>query len=174
VKSLDKLTLLTPSGKPTTIVTTVSSDGYIRIFDLSILPLPSTERSEDKGSVAEGGDGDGDGQGNEKEGPAQIQPVASYDTKGTRLTCVCLADGQVVEGPKPTPRGGGKRKRDILDDEDEEEDEDEDEEDGEWEGDWGSLQDLGEDEEEEGSGSEDGSEEDGEDEAEDEEEVEEA
>ncbi|KAK2464005.1 hypothetical protein APHAL10511_003949 [Amanita phalloides] len=60
--------------KTTVVVCTVSSDGKIRVFDLASLPLPE-----------EG-----------KEGPVQIGPLAEYDTKGTRLTCIALADGDEV------------------------------------------------------------------------------
>lgn len=46
-----------------------------------------------------------------------IEAVAEYDTKGTRLTCVTLADGDVSD-PKPTH---GKRRYDEDDSSDQDE-----------------------------------------------------
>lgn len=95
VKALDKLTLST-GADTTTIISTVSSDGFIRIFDLAALP------SSTKISGAQ-------------EGPAQVEEAASYDTKGTRLTCVTLADGEALDQPS-AGNAGEKRKRDIQED----------------------------------------------------------
>ena len=96
VKAIDILAVATPSGpRPwTTIMSSISSDGWIRIFDIGQL----SERLK----LAEG-----------KEVP-QITSIASYDTKGTRLTCCALADGEAV-ALKVT----GKRKGDFEDDDDE-------------------------------------------------------
>ncbi|KAG2121703.1 WD40-repeat-containing domain protein [Suillus cothurnatus] len=52
----------------------------------------------------------------------QISPVAEYDTKGTRLTCVTIADGEAPEHAKSV---NGKRKRGDEDSEIEDGDEDE-------------------------------------------------
>ena len=97
------------------MITTISSDGKVRLYDLAALPLTSDEKT-------------------------QLEPIAEYDTKGTRLTCLTMA-----EGDETVPMNG-KRKRD---DEEMEEEEDADfdlqEEDGEGKGDSGS---------DEGSGSE--------------------
>ncbi|KAH7923711.1 WD40 repeat-like protein [Leucogyrophana mollusca] len=79
----------------TTIACTVSSDGKIHIYDLAALPAHSQDRVE-------------------------LQPVAEYDTKGTRLTCVTLAEGEATDLP-----ANGKRKRAVADEEDESEGEEE-------------------------------------------------
>lgn len=57
--------------RKTIILTTVSSDGLINIYDLCAATADREKGEENK-----------------------VEPVASYDTKGTRLTCVYLADGQ--------------------------------------------------------------------------------
>jgi protein MAK11 len=90
-------------------VCTVSSDGKIFVYDLAALPA----QAEHGSTVLE------------------ISPVAEYDSKGTRLTCVTLADGDGEDVPV-----NGKRKRA---DEDGEEGaasagEDEEVEDAEWGG----------------------------------------
>ena len=58
----------------------------------------------------------------------EINPIAAYDSKGTRLTCVALADGEDVGSPV-----NGKRKRadEGVVSEDDEESDDADEEDEE-------------------------------------------
>lgn len=67
----------------TTIVCTVSSDGKIHLYDMAAVP-------EHTGTTK----------------PVELNPIAEYDSKGTRLTCVALADGEAVEPPV-----NGKRKR---------------------------------------------------------------
>ena len=67
----------------TTIICTISSDGFIRIFDLSAL----SETSDSK--------------------PVVLTSIAEYDTKGSRLTCCTLEDGEVPS----TVGANGKRKR---------------------------------------------------------------
>lgn len=57
--------------RKTILLTTVSSDGLINVYDLCAATIDTEKREENK-----------------------VEPVASYDTKGTRLTCVYLADGQ--------------------------------------------------------------------------------
>ncbi|KAF8347961.1 WD40-repeat-containing domain protein [Amanita rubescens] len=75
------------------IACTASSDGKIRLFDLA--SIPEVVRENDEGLV-------------------QIDPVAEYDTKGTRLTCIAVADGD-NEGEGGEGQGlkavVGKRKR---------------------------------------------------------------
>lgn len=96
VKAIDILSVAIPSSPSnprtwTRIVSSVSSDGFIRIFDLGALPAPrssSTESDGQKGEI-----------------PA-LESIAEYDTKGSRLTCCTLADGE-----EPTKAGTGKRKR---------------------------------------------------------------
>lgn len=73
----------------TTLVCTVSSDGFINIYDLASVPLSSTQKTE-------------------------IEPLVSYDSKGTRLTCVTFADGTMESVDELSI--GGKRKLDDNDD----------------------------------------------------------
>ncbi|KAJ7780239.1 WD40-repeat-containing domain protein [Mycena maculata] len=107
VKAVDTLRIALPAGAPrktTTVVCTVSSDGRIHVYDLAALPAATPS------SVLE------------------IAPVAAYDSKGTRLTCVTLADGEVAGAAI-----NGKRKRSADDDETQsDEDRDENEE-------WGGV-----------------------------------
>ncbi|KAJ8079558.1 Protein mak11 [Marasmius tenuissimus] len=77
--------------KSTVIVSTVSSDGMIHVYDLAGLPA-------DRKEVVE------------------LSPAAQYDTKGTRLTCVTLASDDAPS----TPVSVGKRKRDDDENEDDE------------------------------------------------------
>ena len=50
--------------------------------------------------------------------PKQIQPLSSYDSKGTRLTCLALADGDLGTNSVEI----GKRKRDEGESDEGEED----------------------------------------------------
>jgi len=100
VKATQTLEISLPesSGRlSTTLVCTVSSDGFIKIYDLASVPASSTQKVE-------------------------IEPLVSYDSKGTRLTCVTFADGAMenVAGLSVD----GKRKRDDIDDGHTDEDED--------------------------------------------------
>ncbi|KAK8845382.1 hypothetical protein IAR55_006095 [Kwoniella newhampshirensis] len=105
IKSVSALPFFVPSssGEPrkTVLLSTASSDGLINLYDLSAVPVADGE-VEDK----------------------QIQPAASYDTKGSRLTCVFIADGQHLAGNK----GEGKPTTAALQGREEEESEEEDEE----------------------------------------------
>ncbi|KAI0675592.1 WD40 repeat-like protein [Trametes maxima] len=98
VKAVDTIRVALPDGSnrhTTMLVCTISSDGFVRLYDLARLPTSYTEK-------------------------LQLEPVAQYDTKGTRLTCVAFADGEL--NAKPTAQG--KRKRDKEgDEEDDTEDE---------------------------------------------------
>jgi len=92
VKATQTLEISLPesSGRlSTTLVCTVSSDGFIQIYDLASVPASSTQKVE-------------------------IKPLVSYDSKGTRLTCVTFADGAMesVSGLAVDV----KRKRDDNDD----------------------------------------------------------
>ncbi|KAF7371044.1 Glycosyltransferase family 39 protein [Mycena sanguinolenta] len=93
VKAVATLPIALPaaSGRAsTTLVCTVSSDGKIHVYDLAALPVqPGTTVLE-------------------------ISPVAEYDSKGTRLTCVTLADGDIEESAAVN----GKRKRSADEDDD--------------------------------------------------------
>ena len=100
VKAVQTLQIALPSTsdrQTTTIASTISSDGKIHIYDLA--ELPST--------------------GGEKH---QLNPVAVYDTKGTRLTCLALADGEASLSFTTT---NGKRKRSEEDGADNSEDDSE-------------------------------------------------
>lgn len=139
VKAVDALQIALPTTSDstrisTTLVSTISSDGKIRLYDLASLP-PSSSTSPNQEKV-------------------QIEPLTEYDTKGSRLTCLTLADGDVAL-PKST---SGKRKREEQKDEEAESDDDEE---------WGLEQEEPEDDDDE-------DEEEGEDENEDEEEYESA
>ncbi|KAF8273186.1 WD40-repeat-containing domain protein [Lactarius quietus] len=76
VKALDTQKITLPSVKQrfTTILSSVSSDGTINVYDLSLLPPPSLSEEIDI---------------------VETSPVVTYDSKGSRLTCVTLADGDV-------------------------------------------------------------------------------
>ncbi|KAF8990676.1 WD40-repeat-containing domain protein [Cyathus striatus] len=106
VKAVQTLNIALPevSGRAqTTIVSTISSDGYVNIYDLATLP----EKPSEDGKLLE------------------ISPVASYDSKNTRFTCITLADGDIpIEI-------AGKRKRDESGDESEKKQEEVEEE---WKG----------------------------------------
>lgn len=108
-----------PSSPSSTIVlSTISSDGKVNLYDLARLPPASTAASKGKGKKAAT--------------PAateakEVEPIASYDTDKTRLTCVCAiglverkkgADGKPVEDEESSDEGD--------DDDDEEGDETED------------------------------------------------
>jgi protein MAK11 len=45
----------------------------------------------------------------------EISPVVTYDSKGSRLTCITLADGEMSHPEHLTPETGAKRKRDLDD-----------------------------------------------------------
>ncbi|KXN90680.1 p21-activated protein kinase-interacting protein 1-like protein [Leucoagaricus sp. SymC.cos] len=93
VKAVQTLRIALPaaSGRTsTTIVTTASSDGKIRVFDLHSVLSSSSQVTD-------------------------IEAVAEYDTKGTRLTCVTVADGDVSESQP----ANGKRKHEDDSSEDE-------------------------------------------------------
>lgn len=106
---MDTLDIALPESsgrKSTTILVTVSSDGFINLYDVAAVPKLS-----------------------EKSDPVQtFEPLTSYDSKGTRLTCVTLGDGDIEGAPSV---GDGKRKRDASeegDDNGSENDDDNDEE----------------------------------------------
>jgi protein MAK11 len=67
----------------TTVACTASSDGKIHVYDLASLPSHSSPST------------------------IQINPVAQYDSKGSRLTCLATAEGEASDGSAAI----GKRKR---------------------------------------------------------------
>ncbi len=118
---MDLLEVACPTEEPssTIIVTTVSSDGKINLYDLSLLSslvsgkhLPGTDAVD-------------------------IPPVGSYDTDASRLTCVCAigtVNEKVMEGEAGDAGSSEEEEEDSdedlegPEDEDEEEDEEEEEE----------------------------------------------
>lgn len=117
VKAVDTLSIALPpipdinadAKTSTTLATTISSDGKIRVYDLADVPTgPPSPNAR-----------------------PQLTSIAEYDTKGTRLTCMSMADGEAVHASSMGVNG--KRKRTIEDDggEDDEgaEENDEDDED---------------------------------------------
>jgi protein MAK11 len=79
----------------TTLVATISSDGKILVYDLRALSSSAPETMSDVLS---------------------IDPIGEYDTKGTRLICLTLADGGEEDTVKDTVTITGKRKRDDQED----------------------------------------------------------
>jgi protein MAK11 len=82
VKAIDTLRISVPSSSneiesTTTILASASSDGKIHVYDLAQLSTDIVSRLKGEGPVQ------------------QLAPIALYDTKGTRLTCLTLADGGV-------------------------------------------------------------------------------
>ena len=69
----------------TTIVCTVSSDGKIYLYDMANVP-------EHAGATK----------------IVELNPIEEYDSKGTRLTCVTLADGEAVGPPVNRKRKQGE------------------------------------------------------------------
>jgi len=126
VKAVETLSIALPKSSKTkrtstTIVCTVSSDGKIFVYDLAGLPASSSSSK------------------------IQLSPKAEYDTKGTRLTCVTVADGDVA-----TESVNGKRKRAATGDEDVDDSEAEGDDDEGW-----SSGVQGDDVEEDGEGEKD-------------------
>lgn len=106
VKAVDTLSIALPpipnnpeARSSTTLICTISSDGKVRLFDLASLPTKEPSPNETR---------------------TQLNPVGEYDTKGTRLTCMAIADGDIEDV------GGvnGKRKREEEQDEDEDDEQD--------------------------------------------------
>lgn len=108
VKALDtlKITLPSTTRRSTTVLSSVSSDGTINVYDLSHLPPPSLSEEVDI---------------------VETSPVVTYDSKGSRLTCVTLADGDVGPLEQQGQNKGAKRGRETESSEAEEEEE-------EWDG----------------------------------------
>lgn len=101
MKAVSALSVALPAGssrQSTTLIGTISSDGFVLIFDLASLPPPASESVSQTESTAE---------------PHQLSHIANYDTKGSRLTCMTLADGEVSSTTESTT---GKRKLNDRDD----------------------------------------------------------
>lgn len=107
VKAVDTLSIALPpiEGQPNTrtstiLATTISSDGRIRVFDLADVPA-------------------GPPSPNEK---MQLHALVEYDTKGTRLTCMVMAEGEPAEGEGAGVIGKRKRATDSDGEEDDSDD----------------------------------------------------
>ena len=110
------------SGRTSTIIAcTVSSDGNVNLYDIAAIPdEPLTDTIK------------------------QIEPLTTYDSKGTRLTCVTLADGDMDTGGVVN----GKRKRENDEDGNRNENGDEDKHEHRHESDQEESESSGSDEEE--------------------------
>ncbi|KAL1692733.1 WD40-repeat-containing domain protein [Schizophyllum commune] len=148
VKAFQSLALALPDGTQTTVVCTVSSDGKLHAYDLGELPAST------KDDVV-----------------LEIHPSGIYDSKGTRFTCVTVADGD-AEGAGAALVGKRKRPnaKDVNDEEDEEGSDEGEDKDGAEE--WAPMEEAGGSEGEEEGEDEGESEEEEENEEEGEEEVE--
>lgn len=100
VKSISTLDLYLPSSETkTTVIASCSSDGKINVYDLAA-------------ATAAGG--------------KDIEPLASYDTEGSRLICVTLADdAEPASAVAPDANENQEPGARFEDDEDEDEDEEE-------------------------------------------------
>ncbi|KAG8714969.1 hypothetical protein FRC11_006299 [Ceratobasidium sp. 423] len=80
VKALDILPVMISGSKhqKTTLMSTASSDGNIFVHDLSRIPTNSQAADP----------------------VPQFKPIASYDTKGSRLVCLTMADGDPPKYPE--------------------------------------------------------------------------
>ncbi|GAA5891851.1 hypothetical protein JCM8208_002912 [Rhodotorula glutinis] len=127
VKQMDLLEVALPTAEPssTMVLTTVSSDGKINLYDLARLPRDAPA-AEDKAK----------GKGKKVAEPAsapapvdelpEVLPSATFDTDKTRLTCV-TAIGMVEKRVKPAG-ADGEAQQDEEDSSSEEEEEGSDEE----------------------------------------------
>ncbi|GAA5882779.1 hypothetical protein JCM1840_002359 [Sporobolomyces johnsonii] len=135
VKMMDLLEVALPaspdapasSSEPATtiVLTTVSSDGKIHLYDLARLARPATATPKGKGK------GKAAAAPIPTAAPRGIEPSASYDTDKTRLTCVC-AIGLVEKKRKgdgtdgDAAEGGEESDEESDDDEDGSEEDDDD------------------------------------------------
>ena len=105
VRAIDTIRVALPSTRQdsTTILSSVSSDGTVNVYDLTLLPASAQVAPSDI---------------------PEISPVVTYDSKGSRLTCVTLAESGVDYAEQPSPEKVAKRKRES-DSEGEEEEEEE-------------------------------------------------
>ncbi|KAK0489297.1 WD40-repeat-containing domain protein [Armillaria novae-zelandiae] len=85
VKAVQTLSIALPAPKrkSTTLVCTASSDGKIHVYDLAALNKTS-------------------------ENVQEIEPVAVYDSKGTRLTCIAVATDAVTKKRKREEDAAGE------------------------------------------------------------------
>ncbi|KAL1737816.1 WD40-repeat-containing domain protein, partial [Schizophyllum fasciatum] len=124
VKALQTLPIALPDGTQTTVVCTVSSDGKLHAYDLGALPDPA--KLPDAAIT-----GASDATATGASDILEIHPAGAYDSKGTRFTCITVADGDL----DVRAALGGKRKRGGEGEGGDEEDHSEDEEEAEAGGD---------------------------------------
>ena len=88
-----KIALPSTSGQTSTIIAcTVLSDGNVNLYDIAGIPdQPSMDTLQKT---------------------KQIEPLTTYDSKGTRLTCVTLADGDMDIQVDGTVNGKRTREND--------------------------------------------------------------
>lgn len=123
---------------PLPIITTVSSDGLMNVYNaLDIYGIPPS--------------GDEDTTGVEED--EEYQPIASWDSQGSRLVCCCVAEVSVPKRDVSTAAGAGATKKEEVDEwvrfGDGDEDEDGEASEGEVEGDNGMNEEEEEEEEQE-------------------------
>ncbi len=103
MKAVEIITVALPSSasstpkSSTTLACTISSDGWVRIFDLGSLLTSSN-----------------------LDAAVELQAIGEYDTKGSRLTCLAVADGELVNDKE---LANGKRKHVDEDDAEDQNDE---------------------------------------------------
>ncbi|BGP12312.1 hypothetical protein JCM10213_002584 [Rhodosporidiobolus nylandii] len=134
VKQMDLLEVALPSTsssaetQSTVVLTTISSDGKIHLYDLARISSPAAPASKKgKGKAADGDAAE----------LKEVQPSAVYDTDKTRLTCVCAIG--MVERKGGAAAGGDDEDSDDDDEEDSDEETEEEEllgsaDEGEFEG----------------------------------------
>ena len=116
VKAIDLLQIAVPSPdsdsteNSTTILASASSDGKIHVYDLASLPRPPTLGNLPSSQTLL------------VPSKSTHDPIAVYDTKGTRLTCLTLA-GSDFSGRNTSTVAGAKRRREDEDEEKEDENE---------------------------------------------------
>lgn len=111
MKSISALSHTIPANPPlaTTLLSSVSSDGFINLYDLTPV-FENTDQAEEN----------------------KLEPVGRYDTKGSRLTCCFLADGRKDRVLSGTENGQSSAPvnapdaNDVADMDDAEDDDDED------------------------------------------------
>ncbi|TKA56464.1 hypothetical protein B0A53_02035 [Rhodotorula sp. CCFEE 5036] len=134
VKMIDFLEVALPTSETssTIVLTTVSSDGFINLYDLADVQVAITATE------------------NNQEGGVEVEPIGNFDTDKSRLTCVC-AIGLVDRGGDAGKAGGedGNGSEDEEDDEDDEEDDEDEDGEGESEEEFEGFGDEQEDEDEE-------------------------
>jgi protein MAK11 len=127
-----EVALPTSETSSTIVLTTVSSDGFINLYDLADVQVAITATE------------------NNQEGGVEVEPIGNFDTDKSRLTCVC-AIGLVDRGGDAGKAGGedGNGSEDEEDDEDDEEDDEDEDGEGESEEEFEGFGDEQEDEDEE-------------------------